>query len=223
MISIFHTEEPLTPIELEAEQVRKEGGTLIVQIARLLENGDLWHAKRSAVKDFLADEIFYYPRKESGFYREVQRYQLHSPDDLYVKKNKTHLDGTREKPQIRLLNILEDVSATQYLVDWVKHLPAQKEAEKKLQAEGVDLSRGYCFEFNGSQQSGINVHQTIFYVPDTTTANVLFTGQGKHSKHTPPAPTKNQFNPGDYQYRIHTLINREKKLVAEHTHKADQQ
>lgn len=37
MISIFHTEEPLTPIELEAEQVRKEGKYLRVQIARLTE------------------------------------------------------------------------------------------------------------------------------------------------------------------------------------------
>lgn len=212
MISIFHTEEPLTPIELEAEEVRKEGTYLRIQVARLLEDGSLWRAKREAAKNLLSDEISIFPRKEKGFLCEISKYQLHAPEDLYVAKDKILPDGTKERRKIELFNTLTESTSAQYLSNWVKSLPILIEAEKQLAASGIDFSLGKRFEFIGTDENGDSLVQHF---------GAFRTGFG------PPANTaaaKRRFTsglPGDYSYTIYAAEEKTMKLVAEYKHKVE--
>lgn len=216
-LSQFHPDEPPTPIELEAAQAREEDTLFCVTVVRLLENGDLWRASRWTRKGCCYDETSVLSKNTRGFLSEVQKYQLATPDELYVAKSITPAGGGKEKRQVELHNMVEDASTVQYLVNWVKDIPVQLEVLKKLELDNSKSEYGRFFDFWGMQDDGKYLNQKIILGPGLPGFHQLIYGYEK------PIQVKQNiegivFKPGDYFYNVLLASYQKEELFTEEVH-----
>lgn len=217
-LSQFHPDEPPTPIELEAAQAREEDALFCVTVVRLLENGNLWRALRWTRKGCCFDETTVFPCKGKEYLSELQKYQLATPDELYVAKSTKPAVGGKEKRQVELHNMVEDASTVQFLVNWVKDIPVQLEVLKKIEMDGSKSEYGKFFDFWGMQDDGKYLNQKIILAPGHSSFYQLNYGYEKpiHVKQNIEGIV---FMPGDYFYNVRLAAYKKKEEVfAEEIH-----